>query len=90
MLNFFLNQICLIITDTFLKKLDHKVNKGMDDKFTKTTHDSEKLKRELKLGFENVQESIVALQKVVDGKIRLSEDKLEKELDKIRKMVVLM
>jgi cell division GTPase FtsZ len=62
----------------------------MDDKFTKTTHDSEKLKRELKLGFENVQESIVALQKVVDGKIRLSEDKLEKELDKIRKMVVLM
>jgi hypothetical protein len=62
----------------------------MDDKFTKTTNDSEKLKRELKLGFENVQESIVALQKVVDGKIRLSEDKLERELDKIRKMVVLM
>ena len=62
----------------------------MDDKFTKTSNDSDKLKRELKLGFENVQESIVALQKVVDGKIRLSEDKLEKELDKIRKMVVLM
>jgi len=62
----------------------------MDEKFTKTSNDSEKLKRELKLGFENVQESIVALQKVVDGKIRLSEDKLEKELDKIRKMVVLM
>ena len=62
----------------------------MDDKFTKTTNDSDKLKRELKSGFENVQESIVALQKVVDGKIRLSEDKLERELDKIRKMVVLM
>jgi hypothetical protein len=42
------------------------------------------------MGFENVQESILALQKVVDGKIRLSEDKLERELDKIRKMVVLM
>ena len=62
----------------------------MEDKFAKTSTDSDKLKRELKLGFENVQESIVALQKVVDGKIRLSEDKLEKELDKIRKMVVLM
>jgi hypothetical protein len=52
--------------------------------------DNEKLRREMKLGFENLQDSIVTLQRVVDGKIKLSEDKLEKELDKIRKMVTLM
>jgi hypothetical protein len=52
--------------------------------------DNEKLRREMKLGFENLQDSIVTLQRVVDGKIKLSEDKLEKELEKIRKMVTLM
>ena len=52
--------------------------------------DSDKLRREMKLGFENLQDSIVTLQRVVDGKIKLSEDKLEKELEKIRKMVTLM
>jgi hypothetical protein len=30
------------------------------------------------------------LQKVIEGKIRISEDRLEKEIDKIKKMVVLM
>jgi hypothetical protein len=53
-------------------------------------NDNEKLRREMKMGFENLQDSIVTLQRVVDGKIKLSEDKLEKELEKIRKMVVLM
>ena len=62
----------------------------MDDRLTKANNEAERMKRDLKLGFENVQESILALQKLVDGKIKLSEDKLEKEMDKIRKMVVLM
>lgn len=52
--------------------------------------DYEKTRKDLKAGFENVQDSIQTLQKVIDGKIRLSEDKLEKEIEKIRKMVVLM
>ena len=60
-----------------------KINRG-------GTADNEKLRREMKLGFENLQDSIVTLQRVVDGKIKLSEDKLEKELEKIRKMVQLM
>lgn len=71
-------------------KLENKVNRGMDDRLTKANNEAERMKRDLKLGFENVQESILALQKLVDGKIKLSEDKLEKEMDKIRKMVVLM
>ena len=60
-----------------------KVNRG-------GINDTEKLRREMKLGFENLQDSIVTLQRVVDGKIKLSEDKMEKELEKIRKMVVLI
>ncbi len=56
----------------------------------RTTAEYEKLKRDMKAGFENVQDSIVSLQRVTDGKIKISEDKLEKEIDKIRKMVVLI
>jgi len=71
-------------------KLENKVYRGLDDKYGKTLMDYDRMKRDLKAGFENVQDSISTLQKVVDGKIRLSEDKLEKEIEKIRKMVVLM
>jgi hypothetical protein len=72
------------------EKLENKVNRTMDDRLNKAASESDRIKRDIKLGFENVQESILALQKLVDGKIKLSEDKLEKEMDKIRKMVVLM
>jgi hypothetical protein len=72
------------------EKLENKVNRTMDDRLNKAASESDRVKRDLKLGFENVQESILALQKLVDGKIKLSEDRLEKEMDKIRKMVVLM
>ena len=66
------------------------MNRGIDERYSRYSSDIEKLKRDLKVGFENVQESIVTLQRVTDGKIKISEDKLEKEIDKIRKMVVLI
>lgn len=72
------------------KKLENKVNKGIDDRFNKSSNEHDKLKKELKTGFESVQDSLIALQRVVDGKIKLSEDKLEKEIERIRKMVVLI
>jgi hypothetical protein len=76
--------------NTSTDKLEQKVYRGLDDKYTKVQMDYERTKRDLKSGFENVQDAIATLQKVVDGKIKLSEDKMDKEIDKIRKMVVLM
>ena len=70
--------------------MEYKMNRGIDERYSRYSSDIEKLKRDLKVGFENVQESIVTLQRVTDGKIKISEDKLEKEIDKIRKMVVLI
>ena len=70
--------------------MENKVNKGIDERFNKSSNEHEKLKKELKYGFENVQESIIALQKVVDGKIKLSEDKLKRDIESIRKIAVLV
>ncbi len=75
---------------TRFKQLEHKVYRGLDDKYNKVLMDYERTRKDLKAGFENVQDSIQTLQKVIDSKIRLSEDKMDKEIDKIRKMVVLM
>ena len=72
------------------QKLEQKVYRGLDDKYNKILMDYERTKKDLKAGFENVQDSIQTLQKLIDSKIRISEDKMEKEIDKIRKMVVLM
>jgi hypothetical protein len=66
------------------------VNKGLEDKISKNKQEVDKFKGDLRTGISDVQSTIVTLQKVIEGKIKLSEDRLEKELEKIRKMVVLM
>lgn len=38
----------------------------------------------------DIQQMIITLQKVIEGKAKLTEDRLDKEIEKIRKMVVLM
>jgi len=75
---------------TTIDKLDGKVNKGLDEKFTKSKNEIEKLKTDLKTGMADIQQMIITLQKVIEGKIKLTEDRLDKEIEKIRKMVVLM
>ncbi|CAF1042843.1 unnamed protein product [Brachionus calyciflorus] len=75
---------------TSIEKLENKVNKGIDERFNKSSNEHDKLKKELKYGFESIQDSIIALQRVLDAKIKLSEDKLEKEIIKIRKTIVLI
>lgn len=73
-----------------IEKLENKVNQGIEDKFTKSANDVDKLKKDLKSGLADVEQAIEMLQKVIEGKIKISEDRLEKEIDKIKKMVVLM
>lgn len=70
--------------------MDHKVKKVMDERLSKASGEYDRLRREMKEAFENIQDSIVTLQNVVEGKIKLAEDRLEKEIEKIRKMVVLI
>ena len=70
--------------------MDSKVKKIMDERLNKSNSEYERMRREMKEAFESIQDSIVTLQNVVEGKIKLAEDRLEKEIEKIRKMVVLI
>ena len=47
-----------------VQKLDNKVNKGVEEKLSKSRHDMDKLKGDLKEGMSDVQQTIVTLQKV--------------------------
>lgn len=49
-----------------------------------------KLKREVREGFSTVHESISNMKTVMEGKRKILEDQLRKEISQIRKMVVLV
>ena len=52
--------------------------------------DINKLKRDTRDGFSTVHESISNMKTVMEGKRKLLEDQLRKEISQIRKMVVLV
>ena len=62
----------------------------MDSGFRRQSEDTAKLKRECREGFATVHESISNMKQVMDGKRRLLEEQLRKEISAIRKMVVLI
>jgi len=50
----------------------------------------EKLKQEMRNCFESLEGSVKSLQRITDGRIKGTEEKLDKEVEKIRSTVVLI
>jgi hypothetical protein len=50
----------------------------------------EKLKAEMRTCFESLEGSVKSLQRITDGRIKVTEEKLDKEVEKIRSTVVLI
>ena len=62
----------------------------MDRTVQKHSEEIAKLKRECREGFTTVHESISNMKTVMEGKRKILEDQLRKEIGQIRKMVVLV
>ncbi|XP_041361749.1 protein FAM81A-like [Gigantopelta aegis] len=62
----------------------------LDSDFRRQHEEIAKLKRECREGFSTVHESISNMKLVVEGKRKLLEDQLRKEISQIRKMIVLV
>ena len=62
----------------------------MNGEIKRNTEEITKLKRECREGFATVHESISNVKTVMEGKRKLMEDQLRKEIGQIRKMVVLV
>lgn len=63
---------------------------AFDNQSRKQSSDTERLKREFREGFATVHESITNMKHVMDGKRKLLEEQIKKEIGQIRKMVVLI
>ena len=70
--------------------LQAKVKVMVDNADKQHTEDMNKLKRECREGFSTVHESISNMKTVTDGKRKLLEEQVRKEIGAIRKMVVLI
>lgn len=62
----------------------------MDKTINRHTEEIAKLKRECREGFSTVHESISNMKTVMEGKRKLLEDQLRKEIGQLRKMIVLV
>ena len=79
-----------IIYVLFIRLLEQKVTSVMETQIKRQNDDLLRLKRECRDGFSTVHESISNMKVVVDGKRKLLEEQLRKEISQIRKMVVLI
>ncbi|GFS24824.1 protein FAM81A [Elysia marginata] len=70
--------------------LESKLLARMDRTVQKHSEEIAKLKRECREGFTTVHESISNMKTVMEGKRKILEDQLRKEISQIRKMVVLV
>lgn len=64
--------------------------KRFDDKYQRTIANLEKLKKEMRTCFDSLEGSVKSLQRITDGRIKVTEEKLDKEVEKIRSTVVLI
>jgi hypothetical protein len=50
----------------------------------------EKVKNEMRTCFESLEGSVKSLQRITDGRIKVTEEKLDKEVEKLRSTIVLI
>lgn len=70
--------------------IEQAVSKRFDDKYQRTFANLEKLKQEMRNCFESLEGSVKSLQRITDSRIKVTEEKLDKEVEKIRSTVVLI
>lgn len=74
----------------YLQSLERDLTRLVDEHSRKSSEEVQRLKRECREGFSAVHESITNMKQVVEGKRKLMEEQLRKEISQIRKMVVLV
>jgi hypothetical protein len=70
--------------------LENKITARLEQMAIAQKEEFARLKRETREGFSTVHESITNMKTVMEGKRKILEDQLRKEISQIRKMVVLV
>ena len=70
--------------------MENRLNSSLDGHVRRQKEETDKLKRECREGFSTIHDSITSMKQVMDGKRKLLEEQLRKEIGQIRKLVVLI
>lgn len=85
--------MCKFVTDFFplhiLKVIENTVLSKLEDYSRYHQAELQTAKNEFREGFTSVHDSISNAKRVVEGKLKLQEDKLKKDVNQVRKLVVL-
>lgn len=73
-----------------IQHLENKIVARLEQMAATQKEEFARLKRECREGFSTVHESITNMKTVMEGKRKILEDQLRKEISQIRKMVVLV
>lgn len=73
-----------------VQQLENKIQSSVQSQIRQHKEEMAKLKREVRDGFIALREAIDHMKQVLDGKRKLLEEQLRKEIGQIRKMVVLI
>ncbi|CAF0841752.1 unnamed protein product [Adineta steineri] len=70
--------------------IEHDVYKRFDDRYQRTVSNLDKVKKEMRTCFESLENSVQTLQRITDKRIKNTEEKLEKQVQQLRKEIDIM
>ena len=73
-----------------MQGIEQTVQKRFDEKYQRSMEKLEKVKKEMRTCFESLEGSIKSLQRITEGRIKQTDEKVDKEVNKIRSMIVLI
>ena len=77
----------LLIATFYFQSVESTIYKRYDEKYQKTMANLEKVKKEMRTCFESLEGSVKTLQRITDGRIQVTDEKLDKEIERIRNMI---
>lgn len=72
------------------QSIEQNTQKRLDERYQRTMDNLEKVKKEMRTCFESLEGSIKSLQRITEGRIKATDEKVEKEVSRIRSTLVLI
>ena len=77
----------LLIALFYFQSVESTIYKRYEEKYQKTMASLDKVKKEMRTCFESLEGSVKTLQRITDGRIQVTDEKLDKEIERIRNMI---
>lgn len=70
-----------------VQAIEQDAFKRFSDRHERTVSNLDKVKKEMRACFETLESSVETLQRITDGRLKATEEKLEKQVQQIRQQI---